>query len=56
LEEGLSWIGFDGVVGFDPGKGSGPCSVFSLGFILVVDERAGLQIGLFNEVKNFLLM
>ena len=52
----MGWIGFDGVVGFDPGKGSGPGSVFSFGFIRVVDERAGFQVGLLNEVKDFFLM
>jgi len=44
LKKGKSWIGFNSIVGFNPGKSLGPCLIFSLGFVGVVDERTCFEI------------
>jgi len=44
LKKGKSWIGLDGIVGFDPGKSLGPGLIFSFGFERVVDKRTCFEI------------
>jgi hypothetical protein len=53
VEDGEAGIGLDGVVGFNPGESFLPGSYLAHGFVFVVDEAAGLEVVVGEDLVNF---
>lgn len=54
VEEGDRWVGFDGVVGFNPGQSDLPGLEFTLGLGLVIEQAACLHFVFFQDLVNLL--